>query len=223
MFQAGYDDTACCQNFGWSPQAEGDNDMDLHFTESWDLMNYRGLINYSNSNNPANYTEPRLERKGWTGRILWRKFMRAEEGRRGVPQDNWGVSKRTTSQDGESLGKGSLMSPCSCRNSGADFGGATRAYVVREVWWETESGDGSRHLPLKENFQTGGQLNSWDSRVRRGDSRTEYQCKDHPHDANGLREHTDCLRHLGIAPPKKSICSNDGTQKPVSWAVLPTP
>lgn len=42
--------------------------------------------------------------------------MGAEEGGRGLFQDNRGVFKRTTTQDGQCLGKGSLMSPSSCTN-----------------------------------------------------------------------------------------------------------
>ena len=54
---------------------------------------------------------------------------------------------------------------------------------------------------------------SWDSKARREDS-SEYQCKDGRIPMNPMDPgNTVCLRHLEVTPPKRGVCSNEGTQQ----------
>lgn len=132
-----------------------------------------------------------------------------KEGDRGFPQTSWRVSKRTTRQDAGAWERGA-----SCLPPAVETYGPISVCPPGYTWWERVCARNRGYiehevqcLPLKENSQVGA---NWDSQDNRGGGTVGstntrmnmFSWKHRP-------RNTDCLRHLEVSPPKRSVCRNE--------------
>lgn len=117
------------QNFGQSPSAEEASDEDLYYYRKQRFNKLEGLINHRT--NLPGHPQPKKGETETEKENYW-KGIHGKRGGQGPPTSQLNGLRENYEARWGSPGKGSLVSPFSCRNLRANFFAAPRMYIVRE-------------------------------------------------------------------------------------------